>query len=341
MTTHNENEWLKFRKEFKNSLSVESLFAGIRSGDRSILSSAITLIESTVASDQEKANALIQRCIPVSGNSIRIGITGVPGVGKSTFVEQLGILLLASGKKVAVLSIDPSSERSHGSILGDKTRMTHLASSANAYIRPTASGNSLGGVAQRTRESIIVCEAAGFDVILIETVGVGQSETAVNALTDFFLLLMLPVAGDELQGIKRGIMELADAVVITKADEMPAKSKNAVQTYQQALHLFPAKDSGWIPNVLSYSMFDSDSVKRVWKMIETFESQLMQSGFLEERRKEQSVYWMKESVKDILWQRLLSQSSEFIQQLEKEVITGKITPYMASQKIFNKLTEKK
>ncbi len=341
MTTHNENEWLRFRKEFKNSLSVESLFAGIRSGDRSVLSSAITLIESTIASDQEKANALIQHCIPVSGNSIRIGITGVPGVGKSTFIEQLGILLLAAGKKVAVLSIDPSSERSHGSILGDKTRMTQLASSSNAYIRPTASGNSLGGVAQRTRESIILCEAAGFDVILIETVGVGQSETAVNALTDFFLLLMLPVAGDELQGIKRGIMELADAVVITKADEMPEKSKNAVQTYQKALHLFPAKDSGWIPNVLSYSMFDSDSVKRVWNMIETFESQLVQSGFLEERRKEQSVYWMKESVKDMLWQHLLSQSSDFIEHIEKEVVLGKISPYMASQQIFNKLIGKK
>jgi LAO/AO transport system kinase len=341
MTTHNENEWLRFRKEFKNSLSVESLFAGIRSGDRSVLSSAITLIESTVALDQEKANALIQHCIAVSGNSIRIGITGVPGVGKSTFIEQLGILLLTAGKKVAVLSIDPSSERSHGSILGDKTRMTQLASSSNAYIRPTASGNSLGGVAQRTRESIILCEAAGFDVILIETVGVGQSETAVNALTDFFLLLMLPVAGDELQGIKRGIMELADAVVITKADEMPEKSKNAVQTYQKALHLFPAKDSGWIPNVLSYSMFDSDSVKRIWNMIETFESQLVQSGFLEERRKEQSVYWMKESVKDMLWQHLLSQSSDFIEHIEKEVVLGKISPYRASQQIFNKLIGKK
>jgi LAO/AO transport system kinase len=186
-----------------------------------------------------------------------------------------------------------------------------------------------------------LCEAAGFDVILIETVGVGQSETAVNALTDFFLLLMLPVAGDELQGIKRGIMELADAVVITKADEMPEKSKNAVQTYQKALHLFPVKDSGWIPNVLSYSMFDSDSVKRIWNMIETFESQLVQSGFLEERRKEQSVYWMKESVKDMLWQHLLSQSSDFIEHIEKEVVLGKISPYMASQQIFNKLIGKK
>jgi len=341
MTTHNENEWLRFRKEFKNSLSVESLFAGIRSGDRSVLSSAITLIESTVASDQEKANALVQQCIPVSGNSIRIGITGVPGVGKSTFIEQLGILLLAEGKKVAVLSIDPSSERSHGSILGDKTRMTTLASSSNAFIRPTASGNSLGGVAQRTRESILLCEAAGFDVILIETVGVGQSETAVNALTDFFLLFMLPVAGDELQGIKRGIMELADAVVITKADEMPAKSKIAIQIYQKALHLFPAKDSGWIPNVLSYSMYDSDSVQCVWNMIETFNSQLMQSGFLEERRKEQSVYWMKESVKDMLWQYLLNQSSDFIEHIEQEVVHGRISPYMASQQIFNKLIEKK
>jgi len=341
MTTHNENEWIRFRKEFKSSLSVESLFSGIRTGDRSILSSAITLIESTVSSDQEKANDLVQLCIPFSGNSVRIGITGVPGVGKSTFIEQLGLLLIAAGKKVAVLSIDPSSERSHGSILGDKTRMTQLAASNNAYIRPTASGNSLGGVAQRTRESILVCEAAGFDVILIETVGVGQSETAVNALTDFFLLLMLPVAGDELQGIKRGIMELADAVVITKSDEMPVKSKNAVQTYRKALHLFPAKDSGWIPNVLAYSMFDSDSVKRVWNMIETFVYQLKQSGFWEERRKEQSVFWMKESVKDMLWNFLLSQSSDFVKNIEKKVESGEISSYMASQQIFNKLINKK
>jgi LAO/AO transport system kinase len=216
-----------------------------------------------------------------------------------------------------------------------------LASNPLAYIRPTASGNSLGGVAQRTREAIIVCEAAGYDVILIETVGVGQSETAVHALTDFFLLLMLPVAGDELQGIKRGIMELADAVVITKSDEMPEKSKLAVRTYQTALHLFPAKDSTWLPKVLSYSMLDEKSVRKVWEMICSFESQTKNNGFFDLHRKEQSVYWMQESIKELVWNRIQKESSSYIKELEMEVISGKISPYKASKMVFTKLIEKK
>ena len=341
MTTHNEEDWLKHRKNFKESLSVESLFVGVRNGLRSSLSSAITIIESSIQSDQEKATQLIDRCLPFTGKSIRIGITGVPGVGKSTFIESLGIQLVSQGIKVAVLSVDPSSERSHGSILGDKTRMNILASSSLAYIRPTASGNSLGGVAQRTRESILLCEAAGFEVILVETVGVGQSETAVHALTDFFLLLMLPVAGDELQGIKRGIMELADAVVITKADELPKKTDLAVQTYRTAIHLFPAKDSTWAPKVLSYSMFNEQSVLKVWEMIKAFEAEIKENGYFEQRRNEQSVYWMRESVRDLLWNRLLDQSSAYIQQIEKEVLEGKISPFKASHLVFNKLIEKK
>ena len=341
MTTHNENDWLRYRKNFKDSLSVDVLFEGVRRGDISLLSSAITLIESSVETDKDKAGELIEKCLSFSGKSIRIGITGVPGVGKSTFIESLGVQLTKQGKKVAVLSIDPSSERSHGSILGDKTRMHELSSNPLAYIRPTASGNSLGGVAQRTRESILLCEAAGYEVILIETVGVGQSETAVHALTDFFLLLMLPVAGDELQGIKRGIMELADAVVITKADEMPDKTKLAMRTYQTALHLFPAKESSWLPKVMSYSMYDVQSVQKVWEMIQTFEKQLKQQAYFEKRRQEQSVYWMQESLRELLWNRLLLQSKDYIEQLENEVVAGEISPYKASQMAFNKLIEKK
>lgn len=298
-------------------------------------------MESSVDTDQDKAGELIEKCLPFTGKSIRIGITGVPGVGKSTFIESLGVQLISQGCKVAVLSIDPSSELNHGSILGDKTRMHALASSPFAYIRPTPSGNSLGGVAQRTRESILLCEAAGFDVVLVETVGVGQSETAVYALTDFFLLLMLPVAGDELQGIKRGIMELADAVVITKSDEMPEKSKMAVQTYQMALHLFPAKVSTWTPKVLSYSMYDTHSVDCVWKVITDFEAQLKQTDYFELRRKEQAVFWMKESVREMLWKQLLQHESDFIQEIQTEVSEGKISPYKASKLVYTKLIEKK
>ena len=341
MTTHNEQDWLKHRKNFKDSLSVDLLFEGIRRGDIPLLSTAITLVESSVESDQDKAGDLIEKCLPFTGKSIRIGITGVPGVGKSTFIESLGVQLISQGYKVAVLSIDPSSELHHGSILGDKTRMNTLASSSSAYIRPTASGNSLGGVAQRTRESILLCEAAGFDVILVETVGVGQSETAVHALTDFFLLLMLPVAGDELQGIKRGIMELADAVVITKSDEMPEKAKLAIQTYQMALHLFPAKESTWTPKVLSYSMYDTKSVESVWKVIAAFETQIKQTGFFETRRKEQAIFWMKESVREMLWKQLLKQEIDFIQKIQAEVSEGKISPYKASKLVYTKLIEKK
>ncbi len=341
MTTHNEQDWLKHRKNFKDSLSVDLLFEGIRRGDIPLLSSAITLVESSVESDQDKAGDLIEKCLPFTGKSIRIGITGVPGVGKSTFIESLGVQLISQGYKVAVLSIDPSSELHHGSILGDKTRMNTLASSSSAYIRPTASGNSLGGVAQRTRESILLCEAAGFDVILIETVGVGQSETAVHALTDFFLLLMLPVAGDELQGIKRGIMELADAVVITKSDEMPEKAKLAIQTYQMALHLFPAKESTWTPKVLSSSMYDVKSVESVWKVIADFEMQIKQTGYFEVRRKEQALFWMKESVREMLWKQLLKQETDFIQKIQSEVSDGKISPYKASKMVYTKLIEKK
>ena len=239
------DSWLESRKNRKKSVLPEILFEGIRTGEITALSAAITLLESTKPEDKKASNLLIQMCLPFAGNSIRVGITGVPGVGKSTFIEAFGMNLIQQGKKLAVLAIDPSSGKSGGSILGDKTRMNELSMAKNAFIRPSPAGNSLGGVARKTRESILLCEAAGFDYILVETVGVGQSETAVHSMVDFFLLLMLAGAGDELQGIKRGIMEMADALVITKADGDNVKRSNlARQEYQNAMHLFPPKKNG-------------------------------------------------------------------------------------------------
>ncbi|MCL2435668.1 MAG: methylmalonyl Co-A mutase-associated GTPase MeaB [Lentimicrobiaceae bacterium] len=235
--------YLQFKR--KKKLSADGYLAGILEGNRVVLSQAITLIESTAHHDIVVANQIIEKCLPYSGNSMRIGITGVPGVGKSTFIETFGKYLTSIGKKLAVLAVDPSSERSKGSILGDKTRMEELSIDPNAFIRPSPSGLTLGGVARKTRETIILCEAAGFDVIIIETVGVGQSETAVKSMVDFFLLLMLSGAGDELQGIKRGIMEMADALIITKADgDNVAKATAAKALYQSALQLFPKNENG-------------------------------------------------------------------------------------------------
>ena len=239
----------------KNRLTAKAYVDGVLSGDRVILSRAITVVESNLESDKVLAKTIIQEILPHSGNSIRIGITGVPGVGKSTFIEAFGKYLIKLGHKVAILSIDPSSQRSKGSILGDKTRMEQLSGMEEAYIRPSASGETLGGVANKTGESMLLCEAAGYDVILIETVGVGQSETAVHGMTDFFLLLMLAGAGDELQGIKKGIMEMADMVVINKADaDNVQKSERARVQYQNALHLFPLAESGWSPVVTKASL---------------------------------------------------------------------------------------
>ncbi|HSH50986.1 MAG TPA: methylmalonyl Co-A mutase-associated GTPase MeaB, partial [Bacteroidales bacterium] len=244
----------KFRKNKKTERSVQEYVDGIINGNRTILGQAITLIESSLPDHHQIAQEIIEKCLPYAGNSIRIGITGVPGVGKSTFIESMGKYITSKGNKLAVLAIDPSSERSKGSILGDKTRMEELATDTNAFIRPSPSAGSLGGVARKTRETIVLCEAAGFNTIFIETVGVGQSETAVHSMVDFFLLLMLAGAGDELQGIKRGIMEMADAIVINKADGGNIqKAELAKNQYQNALHLYPPAPSGWIPKVLTCS----------------------------------------------------------------------------------------
>ncbi|MDP4290279.1 MAG: methylmalonyl Co-A mutase-associated GTPase MeaB, partial [Bacteroidota bacterium] len=266
-----ENAIRLFKAKRKKQLSVDEYVDGILKGNRIILSQAITLVESSLHAHKILAQQIIERCLPYSGNSFRIGITGVPGVGKSTFIEAFGTYLTSMGHKLAVLAIDPSSSRSRGSILGDKTRMEDLSIDPNAFIRPSPSAGSLGGVARKTRESIILCEAAGFDIIFIETVGVGQSETAVHSMVDFFLLLMLAGAGDELQGIKRGIMEMADAIVINKADgDNLLKAQTAKVEYQNALHLFPTAESGWNPEVETMSARKKEGMDRVWDIIQRY-----------------------------------------------------------------------
>ena len=295
-------------------------------GNRTALGQGITLLESTLPEHEEQSQELLSECLPHSGKSIRIGVTGVPGVGKSTFIETFGKLLTSQGKKVAVLAIDPTSERTHGSILGDKSRMHQLSSDKNAFIRPSPNSGTLGGVANKTRESIILCEAAGFDIILIETVGVGQSETTVNNLVDFFLLLMLAGAGDELQGIKRGIMELAHALIITKADgDNCQKTKNAGLEYKSALHLFPAMENGWTPQVSTCSALENTGVAQILETITKFDAQMLSSGWKIKNRKDQNNYWLHLKVKEELgnkkYNALLAEGK--LKLLEKELATGK------------------
>ena len=276
----------------RGRLSVEEYVNGILSGNRVVLSRAITLVESSLESDNLLASEVMERILPHTGNSIRIGITGVPGVGKSTFIEAFGNEVIQEGKKIAVLAIDPSSQKTGGSILGDKTRMESLSVNPNAYIRPTPSGITLGGVAHKTRETMLFCEAAGFDIIVVETVGVGQSETKVKDMTDFFLLLMLAGAGDELQGIKKGIMEMADALIINKADgDNMQKAKNAAIEYQNALHLFPASYPFWYPKVGVCSSIKNSGIKEVWQMIVEFVFNSKKEEFFEANRKKQNIKW--------------------------------------------------
>lgn len=293
---------IKAIKEKRRSQpSADELVQDILKGDRTALSRAITLVESTSPQHLEKAHDIIQKCLPHANNSIRIGITGVPGVGKSTFIEALGTYLTSKGKKVAVLAVDPSSSLSKGSILGDKTRMEDLVKDDNAFIRPSSAGSSLGGVARKSRETIILCEAAGFDTILMETVGVGQSETAVHSMVDFFLLLKLAGAGDELQGIKRGIMEMADAIVINKADGDNLKpAKTAKVEFNRALHLYPSKESGWQPKVLLASALKNEGISEVWKLIETYLEHSKKTNFFGHHRHEQNKFWLLNSIEDRL-----------------------------------------
>lgn len=285
----------------KNRLSIETYVEGVLAGNRLLLSRAITLIESQLPSDRVLAQSVLEQLLPHTGSAIRIGITGVPGVGKSTFIEAFGKELTGSGKKLAVLAIDPTSQRSKGSIMGDKTRMEELSHDPLAYIRPSPSGGSLGGVANKTRETMLLCEAAGFEIIMVETVGVGQSETVVKGMVDFFLLLMLAGAGDELQGIKKGIMEMADAVVITKADGTnQAAAQRAVIEYQNAFHLFPSNESGWLPPVLTCSALEKKGLSEIWNQITTFDSQAKTSGFHAKNRQQQNLEWMHTLIRQTL-----------------------------------------
>ncbi len=321
-----------------NSLSADELFLEIRAGNRSALGKAITLIESTQPKHIEDANHLIEKCLPFSGDSFRIGITGVPGVGKSSFIETFGLRLLEKNHKVAVLAVDPSSVHSKGSILGDKTRMEKLSAADNAFIRPSPSAGSLGGVARKTRETIMVCEAAGYDYILIETVGVGQSETVVRSMVDFFLLLMLAGAGDELQGIKRGIIEMADLIAINKADgDNIPMAKLAKQEYQNALHLFPQKDSGWQPSVMTCSAVTGKSIDDIFQQMEKYQKQMRASGFLKENRRQQAKYWLDETIWDSLKKDFLASAkikTEF-ENLERAVLNETLSPFAAAQQLLD------
>ncbi|MGY0407776.1 MAG: methylmalonyl Co-A mutase-associated GTPase MeaB [Polaribacter sp.] len=321
----------------KNRLTTQASIDGVLKGDRVILSRAITIIESNLESDKLLAKDIIQAILPASGNSIRLGITGVPGVGKSTFIETFGKHIINNGYKVAILSIDPSSQRSRGSILGDKTRMEELSNLENAYIRPSSSGETLGGVANKTAESMLLCEAAGYDVILIETVGVGQSETAVYGMTDFFLLLMLAGAGDELQGIKRGIMEMADMVVINKADgDNIRNSEMARLQYQNALHIFPKSASGWSPIATKASSTKNTGITAVWEEVLKYKELVTTNGYFIKNRNHQKIQWMYNTINDDLKQLFYGSKNiaKHLSVLKEDVILSKISPVKAAQKII-------
>jgi len=323
----------------KNQPSAEELIAGILSGDKIALSRAITLVESTNQEHLSKANEVINGCLPMANKSIRIGITGVPGVGKSTFIEAFGKHLTSLGKKVAVLAVDPSSTISHGSILGDKTRMEELVKDENAFIRPSASGETLGGVARKTRETIILCEAAGFDTIIIETVGVGQSETAVHSMVDFFLLLKISGAGDELQGIKRGIMEMADTIVINKADgDNVAKAKLAKTEFNRALHLFPAKSSGWIPTASTCSSYTKEGIDDVWKTIFDYFELVKSNNYFEEKRQNQNQFWMMETINEQLKSHFYTHPEiiSLLEENKKAVQNNELSPFAAAMNLLEK-----
>jgi len=317
--------------------SAAAFVQAIRSGDVSMLSKAITLVESNKPEHHQLAQEIVNLCLPFSGNSTRIGITGVPGVGKSTFIESFGTYVIDQGHQLAVLAIDPSSEVTKGSILGDKTRMQELSTNPKAFIRPSPSTGSLGGVANATRESIILCEAAGFDVILVETVGVGQSETLVNSMVDFFLLLMLAGAGDELQGIKRGIMEMADAIAINKADgENIKKAKMARREYANAIHLFPPTQSDWIPTVLTCSAMKKEGLNEIWKTMESFVRHTKHNGWFTHQRNNQALRWMHDTLgtflKDSLYQN--AELKTIIKEKEEAIQAQQLNPYQAAKELF-------
>lgn len=333
------NPYLKAqRKAKRRTLSVAEFVEGILQGNVTILSQAVTLVESVKPEHQSIAQEVIEKCLPYSGNSVRVGISGVPGAGKSTSIDVFGLHELQKGGKLAVLAIDPSSERSKGSILGDKTRMEQLSVHPDSFIRPSPSAGSLGGVARKTRETIILCEAAGFDKIFVETVGVGQSETAVHSMVDFFLLIQLAGTGDELQGIKRGIMEMADGIVINKADGSNVdKAQLAATQFRNALHLFPAPDSGWTPRVLTYSGFYNLGVKEIWDMIDEYIAFVKENGYFDYRRNEQSKYWMYEAINEHLRDSFYNNEvvKSMLADKERQVLEANLTSFVAARNLLD------
>lgn len=330
----------KFLKKKSSLYTVDQYMEGILAGNTTILSQAITLVESSLPEHRGIAHELIVRCQEISDrfNSMRIGITGVPGAGKSTFIESFGGLITSKGHKLAVLAIDPSSEKSKGSILGDKTRMETLCNDKNAFIRPSPSAGSLGGVARKTRETILLCETAGYDVIFIETVGVGQSETAVHSMSDFFLLLMISGAGDDLQGIKRGIMEMSDLITINKADGNNIDKANMARAlYANALHLFPPTESGWVPTALTASAVEKTGLNEIYSKIEEYFSLIRKNGFYKQRRREQSRFWMYESINNSL-KEMFYENKDIIESLpvfENKVLSGKMDSFSAAGELLS------
>lgn len=321
----------------KEKPTASQLAERLLTGDKVALSRAITLAESTATQHQLQAKELINTCLPYANKSVRIGITGVPGVGKSTFIEQFGKLLVQQGHKVAVLAVDPSSTLSRGSILGDKTRMEELVKEENAFIRPSASGDSLGGVARKTREAIILCEAAGFNRIIIETVGVGQSETAVHSMTDFFLLLKLAGAGDELQGIKRGIMEMADVIVINKADGENIKAaKMAKNEFNRALHLYPPKESEWIPKTLTCSALNNEGIEDVMEIITAYVEKTTKNNYFLKNRRDQNKFWLLQTIESHLKSNFYSDPTikKALAEQMKALDENKTTPFEAAERLL-------
>ncbi len=332
------NPYLKrFRRRHRN-LSAAEMVEGILKGDITVLSQAVTLVESVNPAHVAVAQEVIDKCLPYSGRSVRIGISGVPGAGKSTSIDQFGIHVLKEyGGKLAVLAIDPSSERTKGSILGDKTRMEKLAQHPDSFIRPSPTAGSLGGVARKTRETIILCEAAGFDKIFVETVGVGQSETACHSMVDFFLLIQLAGTGDELQGIKRGIMEISDGIIINKCDgENVDKCHLAARNFRNALHFFPKSESGWTPQVMCYSGFYGTGIKEVWDMVYKYFDFVKANGYFDHRRNEQNKYWMYESINEQLRNNFYNNPriKEMLPDSERIVLAGGKTSFSAASELL-------
>lgn len=331
------NPYLSGRPRRKRTFTPSEYVEGILKGDISMLSRAVTLVESTVDEHQSVAQEVIEKCLPYSGKSHRIGITGVPGAGKSTSIDEFGLHIIKEGHRLAVLAIDPSSERTRGSILGDKTRMEKLSTKKEAFIRPSPSAGSLGGVARKTRETIVLCEAAGYDRIFVETVGVGQSETAVHSMVDFFLLIQLAGTGDELQGIKRGIMEMADGIVINKCDgDNVERARLAAAQFRNALHLFPPTPSRWKPEVITYSGYFGYDIDKVWETINRYFEYVERTGYFERKRNEQAKYWMTETINEQLKASFyrFPQIKELLEQKELRILNNEQSSFTAARDVL-------